>query len=98
MTTALDRLKLAYRFAGRESGLADVAGTAARRGFLPDMRTALTLLLTAPLIAQAELTQSPETKFFDMSGLDHLKLTNRYAGRDFRLTDVAGTVVPGIFA
>jgi hypothetical protein len=26
-------------------------------------------------------------------GLDHLKLTYRYAGRDFRLTDVAGDVV-----
>ena len=26
-------------------------------------------------------------------GLDHLKLTYRYAGRDFRLTDVAGEVV-----
>jgi Protein of unknown function (DUF1501) len=26
-------------------------------------------------------------------GLDHEKLTYRYAGRDFRLTDVAGRVV-----
>jgi hypothetical protein len=33
-----------------------------------------------------------------MLGLDHLKLTYRYAGRDFRLTDVAGTVAQGIFA
>lgn len=31
-------------------------------------------------------------------GLDHLRLTYRYAGRDFRLTDVAGKVVDGIFA
>ena len=31
-------------------------------------------------------------------GLDHLKLTYRYAGRDFRLTDVAGEVVKGIMA
>jgi hypothetical protein len=29
-------------------------------------------------------------------GLDHLKLTYRYAGRDFRLTDVYGEVVKGI--
>jgi hypothetical protein len=29
-------------------------------------------------------------------GLDHLKLTYRYAGRDFRLTDVYGEVVRGI--
>ncbi|MEZ6049257.1 MAG: DUF1501 domain-containing protein [Planctomycetaceae bacterium] len=31
-------------------------------------------------------------------GLDHLKLTYRYAGRDFRLTDVAGEVVHDILA
>jgi hypothetical protein len=29
-------------------------------------------------------------------GLDHEKLTYRYAGRDFRLTDVEGHVVRGI--
>jgi len=31
-------------------------------------------------------------------GLDHLKLTYNYAGRDFRLTDVAGEVVHDLFA
>jgi hypothetical protein len=31
-------------------------------------------------------------------GLDHTKLTYRYAGRDFRLTDVHGEVVRGILA
>jgi hypothetical protein len=31
-------------------------------------------------------------------GLDHEQLTYRYAGRDFRLTDVAGNVVSEIFA
>ena len=31
-------------------------------------------------------------------GLDHEKLTYRYAGRDFRLTDVAGRVVKEIIA
>ena len=31
-------------------------------------------------------------------GLDHEKLTYRYAGRDFRLTDVEGQVVRGIIA
>lgn len=33
-----------------------------------------------------------------MLGLDHERLVYRYAGRDFRLTDVAGRVVPEIFA
>jgi len=31
-------------------------------------------------------------------GLDHMKLTHRYSGRDFRLTDTAGNVHDGIFA
>lgn len=31
-------------------------------------------------------------------GIDHLRLTYRYAGRDFRLTDVYGEVVHGIMA
>jgi len=31
-------------------------------------------------------------------GLDHTKLTYRYSGRDFRLTDTAGNVHDGIFA
>lgn len=31
-------------------------------------------------------------------GLDHERLTYRYAGRDFRLTDVSGTVVKSIIA
>jgi len=33
-----------------------------------------------------------------LMGLDHEQLTYRYAGRDFRLTDVAGNVVTEIFA
>jgi hypothetical protein len=31
-------------------------------------------------------------------GIDHLQLTYPYQGRDFRLTDVHGKVVPGILA
>ena len=31
-------------------------------------------------------------------GLDHLKLTYRYNGRPFRLTDVYGTVIQKILA
>ena len=31
-------------------------------------------------------------------GLDHQRLTYRYAGRDFRLTDVHGEVIHGLFA
>jgi len=31
-------------------------------------------------------------------GLDHLKLTFRFQGRDYRLTDVGGHVVEKVFA
>ena len=33
-----------------------------------------------------------------LMGLDHTKLTYRYAGRDFRLTDVHGEIINGILA
>jgi hypothetical protein len=33
-----------------------------------------------------------------LMGFDHERLTYRYSGRDFRLTDVYGTVVRGIIA
>jgi len=33
-----------------------------------------------------------------LMGIDHLRLTYRHAGRDFRLTDVYGEVVAGIMA
>ena len=33
-----------------------------------------------------------------LMGLDHEKLTYRYSGRDFRLTDVAGEVVQDVLA
>lgn len=33
-----------------------------------------------------------------LMGMDHLRLTHRYAGRDFRLTDVSGHVHTGILA
>jgi hypothetical protein len=31
-------------------------------------------------------------------GFDHERLTYRYAGRDFRLTDVHGQVIPQLIA
>jgi uncharacterized protein (DUF1501 family) len=33
-----------------------------------------------------------------LMGLDHKRLTYRYSGRDFRLTDVSGNVVEAILA
>jgi hypothetical protein len=33
-----------------------------------------------------------------LSGIDHTRLTVRYQGRDFRLTDVHGRIIKGIVA
>ncbi len=33
-----------------------------------------------------------------LMGIDHERLTYPYQGRDFRLTDVSGKLVPGILA
>lgn len=33
-----------------------------------------------------------------LMGLDHLRLTHRHSGRDERLTDVAGNVIPGLLS
>ena len=33
-----------------------------------------------------------------LMGVDHERLTHRYQGRHYRLTDIAGKVVPGIIA
>lgn len=39
-----------------------------------------------------------QASILHLMGIDHLKLTYPYQGRDFRLTDVHGKVVPGILA
>jgi len=39
-----------------------------------------------------------QATIFHLLGLDHTKLTFRFQGRDFRLTDVHGQVVAGILA
>ena len=33
-----------------------------------------------------------------LMGIDHTKLTYRYGGRDFRLTDVHGKIIPEVLA
>ena len=43
-------------------------------------------------------TKDLHATLLELMGLDHEQLTYRYAGRDFRLTDVAGKVHRGIFA
>jgi hypothetical protein len=49
-------------------------------------------------VAGAMHTTDLHATLLSLMGLDHRQLTYRYAGRDFRLTDVAGRVVSEIFA
>jgi arylsulfatase A-like enzyme len=39
-----------------------------------------------------------QTTILHLLGLDHERLTYRYAGRDFRLTDIAGHLIKDILA
>jgi hypothetical protein len=48
-------------------------------------------------VEQAMPTHDLHATILHLMGLDHEELTYRYAGRDFRLTDVAGEVHSGIF-
>jgi uncharacterized protein (DUF1501 family) len=49
-------------------------------------------------VENAVHTHDLQATILNQLGLDHEKLTFRYAGRDFRLTDVHGKVVKGILA
>jgi hypothetical protein len=43
-------------------------------------------------------TNDLQATILHLFGLDHLKLTYRYKGRDFRLTNVGGKVVKELLA
>jgi hypothetical protein len=51
------------------------------------------------LVAEDEVSvHDLQATILNQLGLDHTKLTYRHAGRDYRLTDVHGTIVKGILA
>jgi uncharacterized protein (DUF1501 family) len=52
----------------------------------------------ASIVANPVHVNDYHATILHLMGLDHTKLTYRYAGRDFRLTDVAGNVVRGILS
>ena len=57
----------------------------------------LTISVSRPLKTKSTFTTLHAT-MLHLLGFDHEKLTYRYAGRDFRLTDVYGRVVRDIIA
>ena len=58
------------------------------------------LLLTVPddMLPNVVEVHDLHATLLHQLGIDHEKLTYRYAGRDFRLTDVHGEVIGGIIA
>ena len=62
----------------------------------------LRMVKSASVLKSAALVESDETPpimlcpILHLMGLDHTRLTYRYAGRDFRLTDVAGQVIQAV--
>ncbi len=77
--------------------LAASASEAARPAFAVVRTVAAALGLAATFFA----VSAPATRaatMLHLMGFDHERLTYRYAGRDFRLTDVAGEVVHGLLA
>ena len=71
-----------------------LAGGGARRGVYYGETDELGLTITKDPVHLHDL----HTTILHLMGLDHEKLTYRYAGRDHRLTDVNGHVVPGLIA
>ena len=61
----------------------------------PDFSKNANLAATAPAFLSV---YDLHATILHLLGLDHEKLTYRYAGRDFRLTDVHGNVLKKIIA
>ena len=57
-----------------------------------------TPVLLRRVIAVAVTPHDLQATILHLLGLEHTRLTHRYQGRDFRLTDVHGTVVRDILA
>ena len=82
-----------------EGGVAlngDVRISGAKNAALPLMCAAL--LTEEPLILSNVPHLRDVTTMLRLLGIDHKKLTYRHQGRDYRLTDVFGKVMPGIMA
>ncbi len=59
---------------------------------------ALSTLLSSQATASERTTGDAQATNLFLHGLDHQRLTYRFQGRDFRLSDVHGEVVDGILA
>ena len=73
-----------------------VAGRRRRQGRHRATARPTTTATTPSRTRSTSTTCTP--RILHLLGLDHERLTYRYAGRDFRLTDVEGNVVRDVFA
>jgi hypothetical protein len=90
------RLPTAQGVDGRDHNITGypmwLAGAGIRKGFSYGETDEYGL---RPIAGKMHMTDLHAT-LLALLGLDHEKLTYRYAGRDFRLTDVAGNVATAI--
>ena len=71
-----------------------VAGGGTKRGFVLGETDDFSYNITADPVSVYDL----QATILHLLGIDHTKLTYRFQGRDFRLTDVHGEVVKKILA
>lgn len=67
-------------------------------GFRPGMIYGLTDELGLSVVENKSHVHDLQATLLHQLGLDHRKLTFRFQGRDFRLTDVGGEVLHDIIA
>ena len=91
---AADRAKGRHRPRSQSARLHRLAGRRRRQGRRPSRRDRRDRL-TRPSIDRVSVNDLHAT-ILHLLGIDHERLTYRYNGRDFRLTDVAGKVVRAV--
>jgi arylsulfatase A-like enzyme len=67
-------------------------------GVKPGIQYGLTDELGYNVVENPVHVHDLQATILHLLGLDHERLTYRYAGRDFRLTDIHGKLVAGILA
>jgi hypothetical protein len=67
-------------------------------GVKPGIQYGLTDDLGYTIVENPVHVHDLQATILHLLGMDHERLTYRYAGRDFRLTDIHGKLVKGILA
>ncbi len=83
---------------GRDHNIAGFTMWMAGGGVKPGIRYGATDEIGAKAVEGKTTVHDLHATMLHLLGLDHEKLTYRYSGRDFRLTDSKRSIVKGILA